>query len=184
MDKFKARLDEIQRLADAIDRHKTDLMEAAAYDAGFPVTITSIEVDLSVDHLRTMDKEIPWVENGRSYGTVATIFPYDAPTVVLARLGGSALLTGNTLRFSLSSQTPRNSDGAVWQTKISGSFLSQELRRLGRYTGENTNLSINSFLQDPGECPPPSCLKMRMPLRPRALLPAGRLLTAVNTAQL
>ena len=108
LDKFKARLDQIRRLADAIDRHKTDLMEAAAYDAGFPVTITSIEVELSVDHLRTMDKEIPWVENGRSYGTVATIFPYDAPTVVLARLGGSALLTGNTLRFSLSSQTPRS----------------------------------------------------------------------------
>ena len=108
MDKFKARLDEIQRLADAIERHKTNLMEAAAYDAGFPVKITSIEVDLSVDHLRTMDKEIPWVENGRSYGTVATIFPYDAPTVVLARLGGAALLTGNTLRFSLSSQTPRS----------------------------------------------------------------------------
>ncbi len=108
MDKFKARLDEIQRLADAIDRHKTNLMEAAAYDAGFPVKITSIEVDLSVDHLRTMDKEIPWVENGQSYGTVATIFPYDAPTVVLARLGGAALLTGNTLRFSLSSQTPRS----------------------------------------------------------------------------
>jgi acyl-CoA reductase-like NAD-dependent aldehyde dehydrogenase len=107
-DKFKARLDEIQRLADVLDRHKTDLMEAAAYDAGFPVKITSIEVDLSVDHLRTMDKEIPWLENGRSYGTVATIFPYDAPTVVLARLGGSALLTGNTLRFSLSSQTPRS----------------------------------------------------------------------------
>ncbi|MGB2928104.1 MAG: aldehyde dehydrogenase family protein [Desulfobacterales bacterium] len=108
IDVFKARLDEIQRLADVLDRHKTDLMEAAAYDAGFPVKITSIEVDLSVDHLRTMDKEIPWVENGRSYGTVATIFPYDAPTVVLARLGGAALLTGNTLRFSLSSQTPRS----------------------------------------------------------------------------
>ena len=108
MDKFKARLDQIQRLADAIDRHKTNLMEAAAYDAGFPVKITSIEVDLSVDHLRTMNKEIPWVENGQSYGTVATIFPYDAPTVMLARLGGAALLTGNTLRFSLSSQTPRS----------------------------------------------------------------------------
>lgn len=108
IDVFKARLDEIRRLADVLDRHKTDLMEAAAYDAGFPVKITSIEVDLSVDHLRTMDKEIPWVENGRSYGTVATIFPYDAPTVVLARLGGAALLTGNTLRFSLSSQTPRS----------------------------------------------------------------------------
>ena len=108
MDKFKARLDEIHRLADGLDRYKTDLMEAAAYDAGFPVKITSIEVDLSADHLRTMDKEIPWVENGRSYGTVATILPYDAPTVVLARFGGAALLTGNTLRFSLSSQTPRS----------------------------------------------------------------------------
>jgi acyl-CoA reductase-like NAD-dependent aldehyde dehydrogenase len=108
IDKFKSRLDEIHRLADAIDRHKTDLMEAAAYDAGFPLSITSIEVELSVDHLRTMDKEIPWVENGRSYGTVATIFPYDAPTVVLARIGGAALLTGNMLRFSLSSQTPRS----------------------------------------------------------------------------
>ena len=108
MDKFKARLEEIQRLADVLDRHKTDLMEAAAYDAGFPIKITSIEVELSVSHLRTMDKEIPWVENGQSYGTVATIFPYDAPTVMLARLGGAALLTGNTLRFSLSSQTPRS----------------------------------------------------------------------------
>ncbi|MBW2015120.1 MAG: aldehyde dehydrogenase family protein, partial [Deltaproteobacteria bacterium] len=108
MDKFKARLEEIQRLADVLDRHKTDLMEAAAYDAGFPIKITSIEVELSVGHLRTMDKEIPWVENGQSYGTVATIFPYDAPTVMLARLGGAALLTGNTLRFSLSSQTPRS----------------------------------------------------------------------------
>jgi acyl-CoA reductase-like NAD-dependent aldehyde dehydrogenase len=107
-DKFKARLDEIQRLADAIDRHKTNLMEAAAYDAGFPVKITSTEVELSVDHLRTMDKEIPWIKNGRSYGTVATIFPYDAPAVMLARLGGAALLTGNMLRFSLSSQTPRS----------------------------------------------------------------------------
>jgi acyl-CoA reductase-like NAD-dependent aldehyde dehydrogenase len=55
-----------------------------------------------------MEREIPWVKNGRSYGTVATIFPYDAATVVLARLGGAALLTGNMLRFSLSSQTPRS----------------------------------------------------------------------------
>jgi acyl-CoA reductase-like NAD-dependent aldehyde dehydrogenase len=108
VDKFKARLDKIQMLADALDRHKTNLMEAAAYDAGFPVKITSTEVELSVDHLRTMDKEIPWVKNGQPYGTVATIFPYDAPTVMLARLGGAALLTGNTLRFSLSSQTPRS----------------------------------------------------------------------------
>ena len=106
-EKFKSRLEEIDRLADAIEREKVKLMEAAADDAGFPVKITSIEVDLAVDHLRTMEEEISWIDNGYPYGTVATIFPYDAPTVVLARFGGAALLTGNRLRFSLSSQTPR-----------------------------------------------------------------------------
>jgi acyl-CoA reductase-like NAD-dependent aldehyde dehydrogenase len=107
---FTWRLEEIGRLADDIESRKSDLQEAAARDAGFPVKITGIEVALAVKHLRTMDEEIPWVDDGQPYGTVATIFPYDAPVVVLARLGGSALLTGNHLRFSLSSQTPRSAD--------------------------------------------------------------------------
>jgi succinate-semialdehyde dehydrogenase/glutarate-semialdehyde dehydrogenase len=104
---FSTRLEEIERLADALERQKSKLQETAALDAGFPVKITGVEVDLSVDYLRTIKEEIPWVVNGRPYGTVATIFAYDAPAVVLARLGGSALLTGNRMRFSVSSQTPR-----------------------------------------------------------------------------
>ncbi len=92
-EKFKARLEEINRLADAIERQRSNLQETAALDAGFPVKITGIEVDLAVDYLRTIKEEIPWVENGKPYGTVATIFAYDAPVVVLAKLGGSALLT-------------------------------------------------------------------------------------------
>ena len=105
---YQTRLEETRRLAAALARQKSNLQEAAAHDAGFPVKITSIEIDLSIQHLQTMEKEIPWVENGKPYGTVATIFPYDAPVVVLARLGGAAILTGNRLRFSLSSQTPRS----------------------------------------------------------------------------
>jgi acyl-CoA reductase-like NAD-dependent aldehyde dehydrogenase len=105
--KFNKRLEEINRLADAIERQRSNLQETAALDAGFPVKITGIEVDLAVDYLRTIKEEIPWVENGKPYGTVATIFAYDAPTVVLGKLGGSALLTGNRLRFGVSSQTPR-----------------------------------------------------------------------------
>ena len=105
--KFEARLEEIERLADALEDRKSKLQETAAEDAGFPVKITGIEVDLSVAYLRTMQEEIPWVADGQPYGTVATIFAYDAPAVVLARLGGSALLTGNRMRFSVSSQTPR-----------------------------------------------------------------------------
>jgi len=54
-EKFQSRLEEIDRLADAIEREKVKLMEAAADDAGFPVKITSVEVDLAVDHLRTME---------------------------------------------------------------------------------------------------------------------------------
>lgn len=102
------RLVQAEQLADALERHKSDLAEAAAHDAGFPVKITSIEVDLAVQHLRTMQEEIPSITNGQPYGTVGAIFPYDAPAVMLARLGGSALLTGNRLRFSFSSLTPRS----------------------------------------------------------------------------
>ncbi len=63
---------------------------------------------MAVRHLRTMEEEIPLVENGRPYGVVAAIFPYDAAAIMLARLGGAALITGNRLRFSFSSVTPRS----------------------------------------------------------------------------
>ncbi|GAF95856.1 unnamed protein product, partial [marine sediment metagenome] len=104
---YTSRLEEIQNLASALEGRTSELQEAAALDAGFPVKITSVEVELAVEYLQTMEKEIEWLENDQPYGTVAAIFPYDAPSVMLARLGGSALLTGNRLRFSFSSQTPR-----------------------------------------------------------------------------
>lgn len=105
---FVPRLEQIQRLADAIENRTADLQEAAALDAGFPVKVTALEIRLAADHLRTMAEEIPGVANKAPYGTVAAIFPYDAPTVMLARLGGAALLTNNRLRFSFSSHTPRS----------------------------------------------------------------------------
>jgi acyl-CoA reductase-like NAD-dependent aldehyde dehydrogenase len=107
---YSKRLDDIKGLAKSLESRKADFLEAAALDAGFPVKITAVEVELAVQHLNTMEEEIPWLANGRPYGTVAAIFPYDAPTVMLARLGGAALLTGNQLRFSFSSQTPRSAD--------------------------------------------------------------------------
>ncbi len=120
---FQTRLEEINRLADVIEGQRSNLQETAALDAGFPVKITGIEVDLAVDYLRTMKEEIPWVENGKPYGTVATIFAYDAPVVVLAKLGGSALLTDNRLRFGVSSQTPKT---AVILAEICESFKAIE----------------------------------------------------------
>jgi acyl-CoA reductase-like NAD-dependent aldehyde dehydrogenase len=107
-DEFSHRLQAIHHLAATLADRKAPLAEAAARDAGFPVKITTLEVDLAVDYLRSMAEEIPWVEKGRPYGTVAAILPYDAPAVMLARLGGAALFTGNRLRFSFSSWTPRS----------------------------------------------------------------------------
>ena len=66
-----------------------------------------MEVDMAVEHLRTMDGEAPGVQGKAPYGTVAAILPYDALPIMLARVGGAAILGGNQFRFSCSSQTPR-----------------------------------------------------------------------------
>lgn len=104
---YNSRLKDIERFATALSDRKADLQRAAAEDAGFPVKVTAMEVDLAVQHLRSMQEELDWIADSRPYGTVAAILPYDAPAVVLARLGGAAMLSGNKLRFSFSSQTPR-----------------------------------------------------------------------------
>ena len=107
MKEAEGRFEQILELAQRLENRKSDLQGAAAADAGFPVSVTGMEVDLAVGYLRTMEEEIPWIENGRPYGVVAAILPYDGHAVMLARLGGAALITGNRLRFSFSSQTPR-----------------------------------------------------------------------------
>jgi acyl-CoA reductase-like NAD-dependent aldehyde dehydrogenase len=94
-------------LAEGISARRENLAEEAARDAGFPVKVSLMEADLASNHLRTMEEEIHLVQGGDPYGTVAAIFPYDAPVVMLARLGGAALLSGNGLRFGFSSWTPR-----------------------------------------------------------------------------
>ncbi len=104
------RLNTCTKLAEKIAGAKESLIRAAAEDAGFPKKITSIEVDLSVEHLKTMEEETKYVEGKKPYGVVAAVFPYDAPTVMLARLGGAAIIGGNRLRFSFSSLTPRTAE--------------------------------------------------------------------------
>ena len=105
---YAVQLQELGRLADGLEGQTSELQTAAALDAGFPLKVTAMEVKLAVQHLRTMAEEIDWVVTGRPYGTVGAILPYDAPAVMLARLGGAALLTRNRLRFSFSSHTPRS----------------------------------------------------------------------------
>lgn len=132
---YTSRLEAIQKLASILESRNLELQEAAALDAGFPVKITSVEVGLAVEYLRTMEEEIEWLGNGQPYGTVAAIFPYDAASVMLARLGGSALLTGNRLRFSFSSQTVRTAALIAEMGKSFETFeaiMDQDNRDFGR----------------------------------------------------
>jgi acyl-CoA reductase-like NAD-dependent aldehyde dehydrogenase len=132
---YQARLDIAAKLAEGIERWKGDLAEAAAADAGFPVKITLLEADLAIDYLKTLGEEVEGVRNGHPYGLIAAIFPYDAPVVMLGRLGGSALLTGNRLRFSFSSLTPRTAKVLLEIARTIPSFeprLGQSNREFGR----------------------------------------------------
>ena len=100
------RLELLAELGEALARRRDDLVAAEGEDMGAPCSIAGLEVDLAVAHLKTLAEEAPYVEGKSPYGTVAAIFPYDAPAIMLARVGGAALLGGNRFRFSFSSQTP------------------------------------------------------------------------------
>jgi acyl-CoA reductase-like NAD-dependent aldehyde dehydrogenase len=104
---IKARLKLLKDLADRLGAQRAALVAAAGEDTGTPCTIAGLEVDLAVEHLNTMALEVPQVAGKAPYGTVAAIFPYDAPPIMLARVGGAALLGGNRFRYSCSSLTPR-----------------------------------------------------------------------------
>jgi len=104
------RLKLLQELAARLAQRRENLITAAAEDIGVPCRVAGMEVDLAVDHLRTMEVEIPDVAGKSPYGTVAAIFPYDAAPVMLARVGGAAILGGNRFRFSFSSATPHTAE--------------------------------------------------------------------------
>jgi aldehyde dehydrogenase (NAD+) len=104
---FAPRLAVLYQLAERLVRRRGDLAEAEGEDIGTPCAAVAMEVDMAVEHLRTMPVEVPLVEGKAPYGTVAAILPYDAPPVMVARVGGAAILGGNRFRFSCSSQTPR-----------------------------------------------------------------------------
>jgi acyl-CoA reductase-like NAD-dependent aldehyde dehydrogenase len=117
-DKFAPRLKMIQKLADRLEQNRDAVIEAEGEDIGTPCTAAAMEVDMAVSHLRTMEQEIPYVAGKAPYGTVAAILPYDAPPVMVARVGGAAILGGNRFLFSCSSQTPRTA--RLFQEMVAG----------------------------------------------------------------
>ncbi len=106
-DAIAVRLEILQQLADRLEQRRADFMTAEGEDIGTPCSAVAMEMDMAVEHLRTMALEVPEVEGKVPYGTVAAILPYDAPPIMVARVGGAAILGGNQFRFSCSSQTPR-----------------------------------------------------------------------------
>ncbi len=100
------RLERLTHLAARLGERREDLARAAGADIGTPLWLGRLEVELAAAHLGTMTAEAHLAAGGAPYGVVAAIFPYDAVPVMLARVGGAALLGGNRFRFSCSSQTP------------------------------------------------------------------------------
>jgi acyl-CoA reductase-like NAD-dependent aldehyde dehydrogenase len=106
-DEFAPRLEILAQLADRLEQRRADFITAEGEDIGTPCSAVAMEMDMAVSHLRTMSLEVPFVAGKAPYGTVAAILPYDAPPVMVGRVGGAAILGGNQFRFSCSSQTPR-----------------------------------------------------------------------------
>ena len=106
-DAIALRLEILQQLADRLEQRRADFIAAEGEDIGTPCSAVAMEMDMAVSHLRTMALEVPLVAGKAPYGTVAAILPYDAPPIMVARVGGAAILGGNQFRFSCSSQTPR-----------------------------------------------------------------------------
>lgn len=102
-----ARLAALTALGARLAAAREELAAAAGADTGTPCQIAALEVDLAAAHLQTMEMEVPLLAGKKPFGLVAAIFPYDAVPVMLARLGGAAVLGGNRCRLSFSSQTPR-----------------------------------------------------------------------------
>lgn len=132
---FAPRLAILQELADRLEKRRADLLEAEGEDIGTPCAAAGMEVDMAVSHLRTMSEEVPFVQGKAPYGTVAAILPYDAPPIMVARVGGAAILGGNQFRFSCSSQTPRTA--RLFQEIVAGlppftAIMGMDNREFGR----------------------------------------------------
>jgi acyl-CoA reductase-like NAD-dependent aldehyde dehydrogenase len=142
---FAPRLAVLEELAARLIQHRSDLIAAEGEDIGTPCTAAAMEVDMAVEHLRTMEQEVPYVAGKAPYGTVAAILPYDAPPIMVARVGGAAILGGNQFRFSCSSQTPRTT--RVLQEVVAGlpgftAVAGQDNREFGRLCVQDPQVRV------------------------------------------
>ncbi|MDO9071379.1 MAG: aldehyde dehydrogenase [Deltaproteobacteria bacterium] len=152
-DEFALRLEILQQLADRLEQRRADFIAAEGEDIGTPCSAVAMEVDMAVEHLRTMALEAPLVAGKAPYGTVAAILPYDAPPVMVARVGGAAILGGNQFRFSCSSQTPRTA--RLFQEVVAGlpgftAVVGMDNREFGRVCVEDPQVRV-FFISGGGE---------------------------------
>ena len=128
------RLEILKEIAARIKKRKEDFVRGFAEDIGVAVKIGNSEVDITVDYLETMEEELPWVEGRKPYGTVGGILPYDASTMMFARLAGSAIIGGNKVLLSFSSLTPTTRD-----------IMVEELKDLSHLVEINTKYDNRTF---------------------------------------
>ncbi len=100
------RLNMLSELGSKIAEKEEEFVKALAEDLGQAMKVTKAEIALASKHLTTMEEDVPHLQDREPYGVVAMVLPYDAPTVMFARWVGAALLGGNRVKVSFSSQTP------------------------------------------------------------------------------
>ena len=93
----------LKDMGSEIKKAKNKLIRSFAEDIGVSVKIGNIEVDMTVDYLQSMEEEAPWIEKRKPYGKIGAVLPYDAPTMMFARIAGSAILGQNRVILSFSS---------------------------------------------------------------------------------
>ena len=93
----------LKDIGNEIKKAKNDLVRSFAKDIGVPIKIGNIEVNMTVDYLQSMEEEAPWIEERKPYGKIGAVLPYDAPTMMFARIAGSAILGQNKVTLSFSS---------------------------------------------------------------------------------
>ena len=107
---LKERIEILKEIGGKILSRKEELIDSFARDIGVAVKIGSAEVEMTAGYLSTMEEEAEWVKNRSPYGVVGAVLPYDAPTMMFARIAGSAVIGGNSVRISFSSLTPSTRD--------------------------------------------------------------------------
>lgn len=88
----------LERLADAIEERRSELVAAMISCSQRTRRVAQGEVDLAVERLRAFDQVVPWLTGREPMGGVAVVLPSNASLSNPVAALGTAFLAGNQMR--------------------------------------------------------------------------------------